>query len=90
MTLAWKVLLPLGLVSLVVVAVWTEYGRQWAGAWGVPYEIAMAAWGWAFFVVAMAVVLLLAPAETDNRPRPGNVSLLPPDRATLERQGAGQ
>jgi len=73
MALAWKVLLPLGLVNAVAVAAWNEYGRQWASTWGVSYEMATAAWGWIVLILAGAVVLAIAPAQSDNRPRLADV-----------------
>ncbi|MCG8584850.1 MAG: NADH-quinone oxidoreductase subunit NuoH [Pirellulales bacterium] len=74
MTLAWKVVLPLGLANLAVVAVLTElqhedvYGTQIAetlGAWQTPVMIA-ATWilTFAAYLIAVAVI----PVHSDNRP----------------------
>jgi NADH-quinone oxidoreductase subunit H len=65
MTLAWKVMLPLGLVNLVVVAVVVELqasGRI-AGNW---WSIAI---GWTTLLAAVVVAALVAPWVGDNRPR---------------------
>ena len=68
MDLAWKLMLPLGLVNLLVVAAWIEYmGRPANFAAG----LAMTACGWAVLVAAWLVVTWLIPANCDNRPRPG-------------------
>ncbi len=68
MTLAWKVMLPLGLVNLVLVAVLYEPeigGRMVAeyGAW------TRAVLSWGVMLAACAVAALTAPLATDNRPR---------------------
>lgn len=62
MGLAWKVLLPWGLVNLVFVAAWSEYA-------GRPAGLAMAAAGWFLLVATWAVTTWLAPETCDNRPR---------------------
>lgn len=69
MSLAWKVMLPLGLVNLVGLAFWIEYGRpRFSGA---SEWIAMAIGGWVLLVASWLVTTLLVPAASDNRPRPG-------------------
>lgn len=88
MTLAWKVMLPLGLVNLVVVGVWAGYGDRLAERLGVSATAAMAAVGWIGLGVSWVVVTLLAPTASDNRPRrgpvvtdvspPGSISATPP------------
>lgn len=65
MALAWKVMLPLGLVNLLAVAVWVEYGAAMGWSGGLP----MVLWGWGVLVGAWLVVTLAAPAACDNRPR---------------------
>jgi len=65
MALAWKVMLPLGLVNLLAVAAWVEYGAAMGWSGGLP----MALWGWSVLVGAWLVVTLAAPAACDNRPR---------------------
>jgi NADH-quinone oxidoreductase subunit H len=75
MTLAWKVMLPLGLVNLVVVATLAEYVSS-AGL--------RAAVGWGVAAASLAAAGILAPMASDNRPRPGFgplTSVLPRDEA---------
>jgi NADH-quinone oxidoreductase subunit H len=69
MNLAWKVMLPLGLVNLVAVACVLELAtvRQQAGT-------PLSAWlivgvGWGVALVGWILAALLAPLHTDNRPR---------------------
>ncbi|MBN2024774.1 MAG: NADH-quinone oxidoreductase subunit H [Pirellulales bacterium] len=71
MALAWKVILPLGMVNLVVLVVWVEYGAKMAAALGISNIAAMAAFGWGVFAASAAVVVWLVPGEPDNRPRRG-------------------
>jgi len=69
MNLAWKVMLPLGLVNLVAVACVLEYehvtGREGTseGAW------LLIGVGWAVALVSWIAAALFAPLHTDNRPR---------------------
>lgn len=69
MTLAWKVMLPLGLVNLVAVAILVEYGwdsgQQWLGI--NPLIAAAAMWGVA--IVSWWLAGVIAPLSSDNRPR---------------------
>jgi len=74
MDLAWKVMLPLGLVNLVVVAAWLEYAEPTAGPGTLGAAIGMAAVGWAALIGSWLVVSLVAPATCDNRPRPTQVA----------------
>jgi NADH-quinone oxidoreductase subunit H len=67
MDLAWKVMLPLGIVNLVVVAVWLEYGNPTGG-------LGMALLGWATLIGSWLVVSWIAPATCDNRPRSTQVA----------------
>ena len=72
MNLAWKVMLPLGLVNLVGIAVWIEYGRpQFAGA---AEWIVMAICGWVLLIVGWLVTTVCVPSAPDNRPRLGPVA----------------
>jgi NADH-quinone oxidoreductase subunit H len=69
MNLAWKVMLPLGLVNLVTVAIVLEYAHS-TGIEHTP----KAAWlavgvGWGVALVGWIAAALLAPLHTDNRPR---------------------
>lgn len=65
MALAWKVMLPLGLVNLVVVAVIVELHAAGYIA-GAGWTVAI---GWISFVTAILVAAMLAPWVGDNRPR---------------------
>lgn len=66
MNLAWKVMLPLGVVNLVAMAVLAEYGAAWTARFGnLPVIVAT----WVLAVVAIIVMALLAPLGNDNRPR---------------------
>ncbi len=69
MALAWKVMLPLGVVNLVVVAVWTEYGEALLGVEGIAALGAMAVVGWGVLLGAWMVVATVSPPTSDNRPR---------------------
>jgi NADH-quinone oxidoreductase subunit H len=68
MALAWKVMLPLGLVNLVAVAVLAEYGDRLQQAAGVP-RWALLVGMWAVAIAAWLIAGLAAPLQTDNRPR---------------------
>ncbi len=62
MTLAWKVMLPLGMVNLVAVAVLEEFGGEMS-------TLALVGCGWAVALVAWFATAFAAPLVTDNRPR---------------------
>ncbi len=69
MNLAWKVMLPLGLVNLVTVATTVEYVhvRELEGLDTSPWVAVII--GWVVALVAWTVAAWLAPLHTDNRPR---------------------
>jgi NADH-quinone oxidoreductase subunit H len=69
MSLAWLVMLPLGMVNVAYMAVWAEYGPRLARWFGVPEAAAMTAAGWAVLLAAWLVATLLVPSRSDNRPR---------------------
>ncbi|MHB1033535.1 MAG: NADH-quinone oxidoreductase subunit NuoH [Pirellulales bacterium] len=70
MALAWKVVLPLGLVNVVAVAVAVEYGGAAAEALGAGGPLVLqVAWGWVVAIAAWLAAAALAPATVDNRPR---------------------
>jgi NADH-quinone oxidoreductase subunit H len=69
MGLAWNVMLPLGLVNLLMIAVWVEYGPAWAHWLRVPVWAAAAGVGWTVLVVAWLIVTVAVPVSSDNRPR---------------------
>ncbi len=77
MSLAWKVMLPLGLVNVLVVACVLEYAavRQQDGSSTSAWLIVAVGWGVA--VTGWIVAALLTPLHTDNRPR--MESLQPPE-----------
>jgi NADH-quinone oxidoreductase subunit H len=62
MALAWKVMLPLGLVNLVTIAVLTEYFTK-ESVW---LRVAVS---WIVTIIAWIVAGLLAPLSIDNSPR---------------------
>lgn len=75
MTLAWKVMLPMGIANLIAVAVAYEASR---GGFGPDIEKFVsdnvviwlsAALGWLVFIGAWLVVAYVGPLVTDNRPR---------------------
>ncbi|MBL9124982.1 MAG: NADH-quinone oxidoreductase subunit NuoH [Planctomycetaceae bacterium] len=65
MSLAWKVMLPLGLVNLVAMAFVVEY-RQWFAGTGTWAAVAL---GWVVLIGSSVGMALLAPLSSDNRPR---------------------
>jgi NADH-quinone oxidoreductase subunit H len=75
MSLAWKVMLPLGMVNLAAVAVIEELRHpdgpgkllvERLGAWADPAAIAVA---WGVCILAWLVVAVAGPLVTDNTPR---------------------
>ncbi len=71
MSLAWKVMLPLGLLNLLAVAVVTELIARDA-AQGVPANLTMAAVvGWAVLAAGWVAAALWSPLHDDNRPKLG-------------------
>jgi NADH-quinone oxidoreductase subunit H len=64
MALAWKVMLPLGLVHLVTMAVVSEYADSWAGGATGWLSIAV---GWAVAIVACTVAGMVASITTGNQ-----------------------
>lgn len=75
MTLAWKVMLPMGMVNLVVVACITEFLPQLVervGGAGAAWGIMVAA-SWLVGLLGWAIVAWTAPLGTDNRPVHGNI-----------------
>jgi NADH-quinone oxidoreductase subunit H len=67
MSLAWKVMLPLGLVNLVAVATIVEYQQQLEGKLGGPWGVTVAMWG--ISLLAWAAAGVLAPLHSDNTAR---------------------
>jgi NADH-quinone oxidoreductase subunit H len=70
MNLAWKIMLPLGLVNVVAVAILYE-ARQYSdpNQSSLSWTLATIAVSWAVFVVAWTATAFVNPLVTDNRPR---------------------
>ena len=77
MTLAWKVMLPLGLLNLLVIAFLTE--GQHIG-WLPQNALVTCGIGWGIAILAWVLVAMMSPLVTDNRPR------LDIDRAGIDAQ----
>ncbi len=69
MSLAWLVMLPLGMVNLAYVAIWEEYGGAWASRAGLSPQVAMTICGWAVLFAALFAATKMAPPMSDNYPR---------------------
>jgi NADH-quinone oxidoreductase subunit H len=69
MDLAWKVMIPCGLVNLVVVAVWMEYGSRLAKYIGLPPLWSMVVLGFIVLGASWLIFTLFDPTIIDNRPR---------------------
>ncbi len=68
MSLAWKVMLPLGLVNLVMVAVLVEYWDHIYNALAQSYLlVGLCMWGLA--VITWSIAGMMSPLKPDNRPR---------------------
>ncbi len=67
MSLAWKIMLPLGMVNLVVVAVLYEARTHFAGGDGLFWNSLIGLAGWVVFMVSWAIVAWANPLVTDNR-----------------------
>ncbi len=67
MDIAWKVMLPWGLVNVVLVAAWLQYGAKITTAWGLSNIAAMAALGLAAMVVSWLTVTLMDPTAKKTR-----------------------
>ena len=74
MALAWKVMLPLGLVNLVAIAIFLELDHVSIGWWqqtfGGAAQGAMIVASWGVTIVAWVTVAVAAPKIADNRPQP--------------------
>jgi NADH-quinone oxidoreductase subunit H len=71
MDIGWKVMIPWGLVNVVAVAAWVEYGPALAARLGVSETLGMAVTGGAVLVLSWLVVTLADPSRADNRSRRG-------------------
>ena len=70
MTLAWKVMLPLGLVNLMGIAVLVEYGKPVSARLGLTETGLLVAGGWFVLIVGWIGTAVVAPLHLDNRPMP--------------------
>lgn len=69
MNLAWKVMLPLGLANLVVIATIEEFRPQLTGSLGEPFVyIVTLGVPWATFFLCWITAGLLSSSRPDNRP----------------------
>jgi NADH-quinone oxidoreductase subunit H len=78
MSLAWKVMLPMGMLNLVVVAVIVEFKPaliESVGGVGVASLIAVAA-SWVVGLIGWGAVAWSAPLGTDNRPVLGKIGAM--------------
>lgn len=69
MALAWKVMLPLGLVNLVTMACLLEYGDALAASLDLSPKLTVALVGWGVLIVSSVLAGLAGPLQADNRPR---------------------
>jgi NADH-quinone oxidoreductase subunit H len=66
MSLAWLVMLPLGMINLAWVAVWEEYGRNLR----LEHEnLAMVACGWSVLLATWVIGTRMTSGMNDNQPR---------------------
>jgi NADH-quinone oxidoreductase subunit H len=70
MNLAWKVMLPLGLVNFVAIAILEEIRHVYAPPYSsIAWTLGIVAAGWVLFAAAWLATSLANPLVTDNRPR---------------------
>jgi NADH-quinone oxidoreductase subunit H len=75
MNLAWKIMLPLGLVNFLAIAILEEVRHVYAPrpslstGGNLAWTLGIAAAAWAVFVLAWLAMALFNPLVTDNRPR---------------------
>lgn len=69
MALAWKGMLPLGLVNLLLMAVVGEYGDTIREHWGAAGLLALS---WGVAVASVMIAAVISPRASDNRPRLGS------------------
>jgi NADH-quinone oxidoreductase subunit H len=69
MDIGWKVMIPGGMINLIVVAVWMEYGGPLSARMGMSFETGMAAVGGCALVLAWLVVTMVDPTRDGNHPR---------------------
>ena len=72
MSLAWKVMLPLGIVNFVAVAIFMEARMNWGPRhFDLAWDGGLAVASWAVCIVSWLVVAAVGPIVADNRPRLG-------------------
>jgi NADH-quinone oxidoreductase subunit H len=78
MNLAWKIMLPLGIVNLVALAILYE-ARQTSdpGGTSLGWSLAIIAGSWLTAIVAWGITAVTNPLVTDNRPRALGRPMLP-------------
>jgi NADH-quinone oxidoreductase subunit H len=72
MDIGWKVMIPWGIVNVVVLATWLEYGGRLAAHFGLSLDetkIAAVAVGWGALLLTWAVGTVYDPTSAGNRPR---------------------
>jgi NADH-quinone oxidoreductase subunit H len=80
MSLAWKVMVPLGLVNLVLTAVLVEYGDSISQSLGINATLFTLIVSWVVTLAAWVVAGIMSPLATDNRPQ----SIVTPFDAEME------
>jgi NADH-quinone oxidoreductase subunit H len=68
MNVAWRLMLPWGMLNVVAAAMLAEYGGRLADATGAPEGALLTALGWCTLGAAWWVGTLWDPTGTDNRP----------------------
>jgi NADH-quinone oxidoreductase subunit H len=71
MDVGWKVMIPWGLVNLVVVAAWLEYGDRLAPWVHLSPAAGLVIVGWIVMLSSWLVVTVADPTSSGNRPRRG-------------------
>lgn len=69
MALAWKAMLPLGLVNLVALATLIEFAPALSERLGISQNLILIGGGWATLIVGWIGASVAAPLHVDNKPR---------------------
>ncbi len=69
MSLAWKIMLPLGMINFVAVAALDQFQTTGPSEGGWVATLSFWAGSWVIGIIALIAVALAAPRVTDNRPR---------------------
>ncbi|MBN1393535.1 MAG: NADH-quinone oxidoreductase subunit H [Pirellulales bacterium] len=70
MNVAWKVMIPWGMINVVVVAAWMEYGGELADWMNMSNIPGLAIVGWGALLICWLATSIIDPTATDNKPRP--------------------